>query len=63
MFVRNATWKRIREEFTEQEKAQLTGAIEGETICPPGYQVDETRMAPALAIKLSDAMARVAPGA
>jgi hypothetical protein len=63
MFVRNATWARIRDEFTEAEKAQLTGAIDGETICPPGYHVDETRMAPALALKLRDAMSAVAPGA
>lgn len=55
MFVRNATWNRIRSEFSEQEKSALNEAMTGEIICPPGMMLDLG--------KLQAAMARVAPGA
>jgi hypothetical protein len=63
MFVRNSIWARIRGDFTQPEKDLLTAAIDGEMLCPPGYHVDETRLAPDLFRKLRDAMDRVAPGA
>jgi hypothetical protein len=63
MFVRNSTWSRIRDEFTDGEKGELRAAIDGEMICPPGLQVDVDRLRPELAMKLRDAATAVAPGA
>lgn len=63
MFVRNATWARIRADFTEDEKAELREATEGEMICPPGLQVDVDCLRPELALKLRDAVSAFAPSA
>lgn len=63
MFVRNATWNRIRGEFTEDEKAELIAAMAGESTNPPGIHLTATAMPRPLIEKLRSAMARVDPGA
>lgn len=63
MFVRNATWYRIREEFSDDEKAELIAAMAGESICPPGVHLLAAQLPRPLIEKLRSAMARVDPGA
>jgi hypothetical protein len=62
MFIRNSTWYRIRADFTEAEKSELSESITGESICPPGLTVD-LRHNPELAGKVLQSMTRVSPGA
>lgn len=42
MVVKEEDWERIREHFSEEEKAALRKAIIGETICPKGWMIDTT---------------------
>jgi hypothetical protein len=44
MLISDATWKRIRERFTEEDKQALRDAYLGETICPKGIVIDEARL-------------------
>jgi hypothetical protein len=58
--IRDTTWARIRERFSEEEKAELRQHICGETICPRGFVVDLSKVAiPGLADKLKRARAEV----
>ncbi|KAA6459602.1 hypothetical protein DYQ86_15905 [Acidobacteria bacterium AB60] len=63
MFIRKSIWHRIRSEFSVQERVAIDAAVTGEYICPPGLSVDTTKLVPELAMRLRDAMTRVAPGA
>lgn len=63
MFVRNSTWKRIRDQFAEEEKAALRAAVSFETICPPGLHISRESVTPALLAKLEAEIARAEPGA
>ena len=40
MLVRESAWNKVRDYFTETEKAVLNGAYTGETICPRGIVID-----------------------
>jgi hypothetical protein len=44
MLISDATWKRIRERFTEEEKQALRDAYLGEVICPKGIVIDEATL-------------------
>jgi hypothetical protein len=59
MLIRETTWAKIREQFTEDEKQQLRDASNGQTICPPGTVVDEDRLGAELREKLKRAKATV----
>lgn len=54
MIIRHAIWSEIRGQFSEQEKAALTGAITGQAICPPGIVIDEDRLAKPLREKICE---------
>lgn len=43
MLLQMSDWDRIRLNFTQEEKDQLNAAITGETICPRGCIIDETK--------------------
>jgi hypothetical protein len=43
MLLTAEDWNRIRENFTEMEKAMLNEAITGEIICPRGCLIDEAK--------------------
>jgi len=57
MFVRNATWQKIRDEFTEQEKEALRAAERGQILCPPGVTVNPDLLDRKLAAKLATLLA------
>lgn len=59
MLLTTATWSKIRDQFTEEEKNQLHDAQCGHTICPPGGVLDEAKLSPELWRKLTDAKAAV----
>jgi hypothetical protein len=44
MLISDATWKRIRDRFTEEDKQKVRDAYLGETICPRGIVIDEARL-------------------
>jgi len=52
MFVSDKKWELIRKYFSEEEKSVLRAAVNGETVCPPGFYLDEVNIAPALLEKL-----------
>lgn len=57
MMLFESTWQKIREKFSPEEKAGLSAAIAGETICPRGFTLDIQRIeSPALRAKLLGAM-------
>ena len=56
MLIRKSTWKLIRERFTEEEKAQLNRAIQGEAICPRGVVVGADALGAALRAKVEAAL-------
>jgi hypothetical protein len=55
MIISDATWKRIRERFTEEEKQALRDAYLGETICPKGIVIDEATLDNALLARVAAA--------
>ncbi len=55
MLITDVTWNRIREQFSEDEKALLRAHITGETICPRGIVVEESELSTELAAKLKTA--------
>ena len=56
MFISDKRWEGIRDQFSEEEKAQLRKAVTGETICPRGFSIDETRLDVALEFKILQAV-------
>jgi hypothetical protein len=56
MILAMTTWGRIREQFSDDEKAQLNAAIRGEILCPKGVVLKETKMRPELLEKLKMAI-------
>lgn len=48
MILRYDLWQRIREHFSEEDKAEIRAAISGEAICPRGWVVDTDKLAPGL---------------
>ena len=52
MIIRLSTWERIRDEFTDDEKATLRSVTTGEIMCPPGAAIDVDRLDAGLAEKL-----------
>jgi hypothetical protein len=55
MLISDATWKRIRERFTEEEKRALRDAYLGEVICPKGIVIDDAKLDNALAARVAAA--------
>jgi hypothetical protein len=41
MLLTEKVWNTIRDQFTEDEKIVIRMHINGETICPPGWVLDE----------------------
>jgi hypothetical protein len=58
MLIRNSTWERIRDQFTEEEKADLRMCVVSKCICPPGFMIEEDDVQPTLLNKLKFAMRR-----
>lgn len=56
MLIRDTAWSRIREQFSEEEKADLRKTVTGETICPRGFIIDATQLQSELNQKLSLAL-------
>ena len=55
MLITDATWQRIRERFSEEEKQALRDAWCGETICPKGIVIDEAKLDEALCARVTAA--------
>lgn len=60
MLIRDGDWNRIRERFSEAEKAGLRKAVGGGCICPAGVFVEEEDLSGGLRAKLDAALK--APG-
>jgi hypothetical protein len=56
MLIRDTTWSKIRELFTENEKMDLRKCITGETICPHGFIINENDLTTELRKKLKAAL-------
>lgn len=52
MLIRDSTWAKIREHFTEEEKADLRECVTGECICPRGFMLEASDLLPELCAKL-----------
>lgn len=52
MYIRDSQWQDIRQQFSEEEKAQLREALVGETLCPRGFHINEDGMLTGLLAKL-----------
>jgi hypothetical protein len=52
VIIRDAVWKRIREQFSAAEKAALNKTVTGEGLWPRGIVIDESRLAPELREKI-----------
>ena len=50
-------WNRIREQFSDEEKATLNDAIQGEVLCPRGCIVSESLAGP-VALKVKELLER-----
>jgi len=61
MILRYSTWEKIREQFTEEEKADIRLAITGEIICPRGWSVEVANIAEPLRGKFGAAIAETKP--
>jgi hypothetical protein len=55
-------WNKIRDQFTEDEKAVLNAAIQGEVLCPRGCILDENKLGDDMSLKLQDAVTRIGKG-
>ena len=55
MILSDATWARIRERFTEEEKQALREAYLGETICPKGIVLDDSQLEAGLLARVAAA--------
>ena len=53
MLIRMSDWDKVREHFSQEEKDRLNLAINGETICPRGMTIDESK-APAECAKFRE---------
>ena len=53
MILPRHQWEQVREWFDDGDKAELNVAIMGESICPRGSVVDETRLTPKLLAKIA----------
>lgn len=60
MLMRDSVWDAIREQFSEEEKAEMRGHVTGEAICPRGFIVDADGILDPLRQKLLDAVHRQA---
>lgn len=56
MLLRMEDWEKIREHFTEEEKARLNVAINGHVICPRGATLDVKKAGP-LILKIKTLLA------
>lgn len=52
MILRKEVWEKIREHFSDDEKATLRSAVSGETVCPAGVVLDAEKLDAGLANKL-----------
>jgi phage gp29-like protein len=43
MLLRERDWEWMRLNFTEEEKQELRAAVTGESICPRGWIIDQSR--------------------
>jgi len=59
MLLRDMIWERIREQFTEEDKAELNKSITGSAICPRGLIIDTDRLPADLRHKLKEALGQV----
>ena len=58
MIITDAIWNRIREHFSEDEKATLRSAVTGEVICPRGFVIDADKLDAGLANKIHQIVGR-----
>jgi hypothetical protein len=56
MLIRDSVWSAIREQFSEDEKAELRSHVTGETICPRGFVVDAENVPQPIQKKFLDAV-------
>lgn len=56
MLIRDTTWERIRDKFSEREKIELRKAVTGEVICPRGFILEPTKLDVALEFKIEQAV-------
>jgi hypothetical protein len=59
MLLRDSTWVKIRDQFTEEEIEAIKAVIRSKRCCPPGYHLREEGMDLALAAKLRDLILRM----
>jgi len=59
MILRIEWWSTVREQFTDDEKAALNGAVTGQSICPRGPIVDLEKLSTELREKVSLKLAGV----
>ena len=52
MLIRLREWAAVRGQFSESEKAALTLAVTGETICPAGVTINQAKLSADLVAKL-----------
>jgi hypothetical protein len=56
MLIRDEMWDRIRDQFTESEKAKLRATVTGTTLCPRGWTMDAEQLEEPLRNKLKTAI-------
>ncbi len=54
--LRMEVWTQIRDQFSEEEKAELNRAITGTVLCPRGATIAESRLSAELLRKLNAAV-------
>jgi len=52
MLIRETIWNVIRGEFSDDEKAEMITAVEGEAICPKGFIIDDKKLSAKLREKI-----------
>jgi len=52
MTITATRWAEIRDRFNQAEKDALTDAIQGQSICPKGWVVNENELEPELRAKI-----------
>jgi hypothetical protein len=56
MLIRDSQWWAIREQFSNEDKAELNKSVTGETICPRGFCIELESIKEPLRTKLRDAL-------
>lgn len=61
MLVQLDQWEKVRDRFSEEEKAKLNLAVSGESICPQGLFLDDELISEKLKQKLTTELESVQP--